>query len=127
MDKSTEQIAVRILTALKEAWERKSSLLTYCTESAFFSQLKHEHTMNDADITRGIRFLVERRMIKTVNRKDDRIRFPNLNGLDYLAAYLEIAAAMVATDRSKHGWKQIGKFLSRIIAPIKSFQNADCQ
>jgi hypothetical protein len=39
MDTSTEQIAVKILTALKEAWERKSSLLKYCTESAFFSQL----------------------------------------------------------------------------------------
>jgi len=47
--------------------------------------------------------------------------------LDYLAAYLEIAAAKVVTDRRKHGWKQIGKFLSRIITPIKSFQNADCQ
>jgi hypothetical protein len=122
MDTSTEQIAVKILTALKEAWERKSSLLKYCTESAFFSQLKHECTINDADFMRGIRFLVERRMIKTVNRKDNRIRFPSLNGLDYLAAYLETAAAKVATDRQKHGWKpfcqtvnHLGERIRRII------------
>jgi hypothetical protein len=89
---STKQIAIWILIALKEAWERKSSLLTYCTESALFSQIKYAHTIKDADITRGIRFLVERRMIKTVNRKDAGVRFPSLNGLDYLAAYLETEA-----------------------------------
>jgi hypothetical protein len=90
---STEQIAIWLLTALKKAWERESLLLTYCTEPALLSQVKYEHTINDADIKRGIRFLVERRMIKTVKRRDGGVRFPSLNGLDYLAAYLETEAA----------------------------------
>ena len=74
--------------ALKEEWERDSSHLTCRTESAVLGPLKSEHHVEAADITRGIRFLIERRLLNAVNRQDGRATLPSPAGLDYLAEHI---------------------------------------
>jgi hypothetical protein len=88
MDASTEQIAVWILTALKEEWEHDRSHLTCRAESVVLGPLKSKYNIEDADITRSIRYLVDRRMLQAVNRQDGRATLPSPAGLDYLAAHL---------------------------------------
>ena len=73
---------------MKEEWERDPSLLTCRTDSVVLGSLKSEHQVEDADITRGIRFLVDRRMLEAVNRKDGRATLPSPSGLEYLAAHM---------------------------------------
>src|SRR5207249_7769855 len=63
MAASTDQIAIWILMALKEEWERDPSHLTCRIESVVLGPLKSKHKIEDADITRGIRFLVDHRML----------------------------------------------------------------
>ncbi len=74
--------------ALKEEWERDPSHLTCRIESVVLGPLKSKHKIEDADITRGIRFLIDHRMLDAVNRNDGRATLPNPTGFEYLAAYL---------------------------------------
>ncbi len=83
----TEQIAIWILMALKEEWDRDPSLLTCRTESVVLGPLKAKHKIEDGEIVRGIRFLVNGHMLKAVNRSDGRASFPSDRGLDYSAAF----------------------------------------
>ena len=85
---STEQIAIWILAVLKEEWERDSSIITCRTEASVLGFLKPKHKIDDSDITRGLRFLVERKMLTAVNRKDGRATLPSRCGLEYLAEHL---------------------------------------
>lgn len=87
MATSTEQIALWILAALKEEWERDPSHLTCRTESVVLGALKSQHKIEDADITRGIRYLIDRRALGAVNRKDGRATLPNAIGLEILAEH----------------------------------------
>lgn len=87
MATSTEQIALWILAALKEEWERDPSHLTCRTESIVLGVLKSQHKIEDADITRGIRFLIDRRALDAVNRKDGRATLPNTIGFEILAEH----------------------------------------
>ena len=77
MAATTEQIAIWILAALKTESERDSSLLTCRTESEVLGPLKSKHRIEDSDIGRGIKFLVERRMLKAVDRSDGRATLPS--------------------------------------------------
>src|SRR5207249_721728 len=83
---STEQIAIWILAGLKTESERDSSMLTCRTESEVLGPLKSKHRIKDSDIVRGIKFLVERRMLKAVDRSDGRATLPSEIGLEHLAA-----------------------------------------
>ena len=87
MATSTEQIAIWVLQALKEEWERDPSRMTCRTEAAVLGPLKTKHGIEDVDITRGIRFLVERRALDAVNREDGRATLPNATGFEILAAH----------------------------------------
>src|SRR5438045_8805541 len=74
---TTEQIAIWILAGLKTESERDSSLLTCRTESEVLGPLKSKHKIEDCDLVRGIKFLVERRMLNAVNRSYDRATLPS--------------------------------------------------
>lgn len=87
MAASTEQIAFWILAALKEEWERDPSHSTCRPESVVLGALKTQHKIEDADITRGIRYLIDRRALDAVNRKDGRATLPNTIGLEILAEH----------------------------------------
>jgi hypothetical protein len=88
MAASTEQIALWILAALKEERERDPSRLTCRTEAIVLGPLKSKHKIEDADITRGIKYLMGRRALDAVNRKDGRATLPNEIGLEILAEHL---------------------------------------
>src|SRR5439155_26315721 len=88
MAASTEQIAIWILMALKKEWERDPSHLTCRTESVVLDPLKSRHKIKDADINRGIHFLITRQMLSAINRVDGRATLPSERGFEHLAAYL---------------------------------------
>ena len=72
MARITEDIAILILEALKQEWERNQSHLTCPTEAAILGPVKSKYKLEDADINRGMNFLVNRQMVAAVNRKDGR-------------------------------------------------------
>ena len=82
MATSTEQSALCILAALKEEWERDPSLLSCRTESLVLGPLKSKHKIEEAEITRGIRFLIERRALDALVRKDGRATLPFMMALE---------------------------------------------
>jgi len=88
MSAPTEEIAIWVLEALKEEWERDSSLLTCRVESTVLGSLKLKHKIEDSDIQCGIKFLVTRGMFESVNRTEGRATFTSRSGFDFLAAHL---------------------------------------
>ncbi|XHR28577.1 MAG: hypothetical protein ACFUZC_22000 [Chthoniobacteraceae bacterium] len=95
---STEQIAIWILAALKEEWERDPSLLTCRTEASVLVSLKSKHKINDSDITRGIRFLLQRGMLTAVNRKDGRATLASMCGQEFLEAHMDSKKEQTKAD-----------------------------
>ncbi len=93
MSASTERIAIWILEALKAEWERDPSHLTCRTDAVLLGSLKPKHNIGDADISRGINFLVSRSMLSAVNRSEGRASFPSERGFEYLAAHISSEAA----------------------------------
>ena len=87
MAATTEQIAIWILRALKDEWERDPSLLTCRTEAVVLGPFKAEFKISDTDIDRGMNFLVSRGMLKAVNRKDGRAACPSERGFQHLASH----------------------------------------
>ena len=114
MHAPTEQIAIWILMALKEEWEHDPSHSTGRTESVVLGPLKSKHNIEDADISRGIRFLASRRMLQAVNREDGRATPPSPVGLEYLAAHIaqHLASNKVEPSRPSKTSYSLSVFVS---------------
>jgi hypothetical protein len=84
---TTEDLALKILAALKDEWEREPSLLKCRSLSDVLTPIKRRHRLDDSAIDRAIIFLVERRMLKAVNRRDgDKAAQPSEAGFAHLSA-----------------------------------------
>jgi len=116
---STEQIAIWILMALKEEWERDPSHLTCRTGAIVLGPLESKHAIEDADITRGMRFLIDRRMLDAVNREDGRATLPNALGLEHLAAHE--AAQKREVERKQDVRLKIYPIIIAILALVIAF------
>jgi len=82
---SIETISIWILEALEEEWRREPDWLKCRLASEVLGPLKPAHQIEDADITRGLHFLMDRRYIKALNRSDGQALLPSDDGLAMLA------------------------------------------
>jgi serine/threonine protein kinase len=82
----TEQIAIWILEALKDEYEREPDLLKCRTEGVILGEMMVKRSLSQVDINRAIRFLLSNRAIEAVNRNDGRATRPTATGLKYLAS-----------------------------------------
>ena len=80
-----KQIGIWILAVLSDELERDPSPLTCQTSSVLLGPLKAKYDIDDADLDRGIRFLVDQQMINACNRPDGRAILPNQSGIEFLA------------------------------------------
>lgn len=83
---ATERVAVLILAAVTEEYERDPSLLTCRIFHEVIAPTMREHRLSSADMDRGIRFLVSKRFLCAINREDGQAIQPSTEGLEYMSS-----------------------------------------
>ena len=115
---SIEKISIWVLEALEEEWRREPDWLKCRLASEVLSPLKPEHQIEDADITRGLHFLIERRYIKALNRADGQALMPSDDGLAMLG---KIALSRIE-EQEKKKWTRADKIaLASLIFAVITF------
>lgn len=87
MNGTTEQIAIWILEALKSEWERTPTLIDCRAQKFVLGELKSKYQLEDADITRGLRFLISIGAIDSARRQDEQATLPSITGLEFLKTH----------------------------------------
>ena len=104
----TEQIAILILEASKAEMEREPDATKCHPSSLVFGALKPLHKLEDADLDRGLKYLIERGLIRGHIRPDgSKGVFPSSAGVEALALYNQALEAFHHA-REDRRWTRYG-------------------
>ena len=85
MEYTVEKIGIWILEALEDEWRREPDWAKCKTSAEVLGPLKPKYQIDDADITRALHFIAERRYVKVLNRQDGQAVMISDDGLVILA------------------------------------------
>ena len=92
----TEHIAIWILEASEVEALREPNLINRRLDSSVFFEVMTARNLESVDIDRGMRFLVDRRLINAVGKDGGVVTYPTTLGEEYLAAH---RSNLVATQK----------------------------
>jgi hypothetical protein len=121
----TEHIAVWILEAAEAEALREPDLIKRRLDSFVLGEVMAAHSLESVDIDRGVKFLVDRRLLDAVGKDGGVVSYPTTDGEDFLREHREqtrrfIAAKVESIEKKK--WTRSEKIaLASFILSVVSF------
>jgi hypothetical protein len=115
MAPSVENVSIWVLEALEDEWRCEPDLTKCRTASQVLGPLKPGHQIEDADITRALHFLIQKRYIKALNRPNGQAILPSEDGLAMLSR-IKFART---EERETKRWTRTQKIaVAAIVVPV---------
>lgn len=118
MEISIEKISIWILEALESEWRREPDIGKCRPVSEVLGPLKQKHNLTDADITRGVKFCLQKGYIDVVTRHDGQAMLPSDDGLTILGKIAQVRL----DEQEKKKWSRSDKIsLASLVFAIVAF------
>jgi hypothetical protein len=122
----TEHIAIWILEAAEAEALREPDIIKRRLDADVYSEVMAARSLASVDIDRGMRFLVDRRLISAVGKDGGAVTYPTTIGEDFLRAYREqsrqaITAKVESIEKKKWTRSEKLSLASFILSVVSSF------